>query len=250
MLNNITVGKYFNVYSRIHNINPFVKLICLILIIFVSFMTYNYISMTILYIITFLNISMTNVPFTYYLKNILNMKVLIVFIILINLIFRTSIYTIGLIILQLIVVILSSSILLYTTKQSDLIYGLEKLFYPLKAFRINNKKIALILTISIRFIPDILMLSDKIIKSQASRGIDYYNGSFKEKMIALKSMLVPLIVNSFKGSNMLASTMEVRLYDVNSNINFKSRKLKFYDYYYLVLNVSMLLMLVVKDVFL
>lgn len=250
MLNNISIGKYFNVNSRVHNINAFVKIICLILIIFVSFITYNYISIGILFIITLLNLSMSNVPFMYYLKNILSMKILFIFIILINLIFRVSIYNIFLIVLQLIIVILNSSILLYTTKQSDLIYGLEKLFCPLKIFKINNKKMALILILAIRFIPEILILSDKIMKSQASRGSDYYNGSLKEKMLSLKAMLIPLIINSFRGSSMLSSTMEVRFYDVNSSINFKRKKLKFYDYYYLLLHVFMLLMLVVKDVFL
>ena len=248
MLNNICVGKYFDVESRLHSINPIIKFICFILVIVVSFMIHNYISVLVLLFLTILNILMSNVSIINYLKSILNMKVLLIFIVIINLIFRNSLYNIFLIIMQLIIVILNTSILLYTTKQYDLIYGLEKLFYPLKVFRINPKKIALILTLALRFIPDILELADKMIKSQASRGIDYYNGSLKEKMLALKSMLVPLIVNSFRKSNNLATLMEVRLYTVNSNINLKERNIKFYDIYYLILNILIISMLVVKEV--
>ncbi len=250
MLDNVVIGRYFDIDSRLHELNPIIKFICFILIIIVSFLLNNYIAILVLLFLTILNILMSNVKLSFYLKNILSMKVLIIFILLINLIFGSSIYDIMLVILQLLIIILNTSVLLYTTKQSDLIYGLEKLFYPLKIFKINPKKIALILTLAIRFIPDILELANKMIKSQASRGIDYYNGSLKEKMLALKSMLVPLIINSFRKSNNLATVMEVRLYTVNSDMNFEKKCLKFYDIYYLVLNSLIIMMLVVKDVFL
>ena len=248
MLNNIEIGKYYPIDSKMHNLNPFIKFISILLIIIVAFFINNIICSLILLFISILNILMSNVPIIKYIKNILSMKVLLIFIIIINIIFKNQIYNILLIIFQLIIIILNTSLLMFTTKQNDLTIVLEKLLFPLKLFKINNRKIALMLSLALRFIPDILLLSDKMIKSQAGRGIDYYNGSFKEKIMALKAMLIPLIINSVRKSNMIADVMEIRLYDVNSKINFKKKKLVFYDYYYLILNSMIMLMLVVKGV--
>ena len=250
MLDNISIGKYYDIKSIIHKLNAFIKLICLILILIISFIVVNPICLIFIFIFVLLNMFLSNVPLKYYLKSVLMMKYLLIFIVIINLILGSSMWIIINNLLQLMIVVLSSSIMAYTTKQNDLLYALECLFSPLKIIGIKPKKISFILSMAFRFIPDILVNADKIIKSQSCRGIDYHNGSFKEKLMALKAMILPLIVNSFRRANMVATTMEIRLYDVNNSISYKKGKFKFYDFYYLFLHILLSLLLVVKEVWL
>ena len=50
-------------------------------------------------------------------------------------------------------------------------------------------------------------------KAQASRGVDYKQGKFKEKIKALVSLIIPLFMSAFLTSGELADAMEARGYD-------------------------------------
>lgn len=250
MLNNINISKYYDSYSKIHSLNVVIKLICLILVLIVSFIVNNSICLLFVFIFVLLNIFLSNVPFRYYLGNILIMKYLLLFIIIINLLLGTSLTIIINNLLQLIIIVLSSAIIIYTTKQKDLLYGLESLCMPLKFIGLKPKKISFILSLSLRFISDLLNNANMIIKSQSCRGIDYYHGNLREKIMALKAMFMPLIINSFRKANEVATTMEVRLYDINSFTCYNKFKYRFFDFYYLFLHLLLCSLLVVKEVFL
>jgi energy-coupling factor transport system permease protein len=49
-------------------------------------------------------------------------------------------------------------------------------------------------------------------KAQASRGVDLKEGSLKEKLMAILSLIVPLFVSSFQRAEELADAMEARGY--------------------------------------
>ncbi len=49
-------------------------------------------------------------------------------------------------------------------------------------------------------------------KAQASRGVDLKEGKFKEKIVAILSLIVPLFVSSFQRAEDLANAMEARGY--------------------------------------
>ena len=49
-------------------------------------------------------------------------------------------------------------------------------------------------------------------KAQASRGVDLAEGKFKEKILAILSLIVPLFVSSFQRAEDLADAMEARGY--------------------------------------
>lgn len=71
----------------------------------------------------------------------------------------------------------------------------------------------MILSIAIRFIPSLIAESLWIMKSQASRGIDFKNGNFLEKISALTSLIVPLFTISFLKADDLANAMTARSYN-------------------------------------
>ena len=114
--------------------------------------------------------------------------------------------------IRLVIVVLISTLLTLTTKPSDLTLALESLFKPFKKIGIPVSELALMISIALRFIPTLFEETQKILKAQASRGVDISEGKFKDKVMQLISLLVPLFILSFKRADELANAMEVRGY--------------------------------------
>jgi energy-coupling factor transport system permease protein len=101
-----------------------------------------------------------------------------------------------------------------TTSLNDITYSLEKLLSPLKIFKVDIHSLAFVIALSLRFIPVILGTSDKILKSQASRGADYYNTSIKNKLLIMKSLIIPVFVSSLRSADELGDALTVKFYKV------------------------------------
>ncbi len=114
------------------------------------------------------------------------------------------------IMVRLIIIITLSTILTITTKPTDLNLGLESILRPLRVLRINAEEIAMIIAISLRYIPTLLEEANKIMLAQASRGVDFQEGKLKDKVIQVVSLLVPMFIISFQRSDDLANAMEAR----------------------------------------
>ncbi len=114
------------------------------------------------------------------------------------------------IVMRLLVIVTLSTILTLTTKPTDLNLGLESVMSPLKVFRIRTEEMAMIISISLRYIPTLLDEANKIMLAQASRGVDFSEGKFKDKIMQIVSLLVPMFIISFKRSDELANAMEAR----------------------------------------
>jgi energy-coupling factor transport system permease protein len=69
------------------------------------------------------------------------------------------------------------------------------------------------ISIALRFIPTLLEETMRIMKAQASRGVDFVGGKLSEKMRAVIALIVPLFISAFQRSEELANAMEARGYD-------------------------------------
>jgi len=114
------------------------------------------------------------------------------------------------VVIRLLLVITLSTVLTLTTKPTDLTQGLESLMRPLKIIGVNSEDFALIISISLRYIPTILDEANKIMLAQASRGADFSEGKLKDKIKQVISLLVPMFIIAFKRSEDLADAMESR----------------------------------------
>jgi energy-coupling factor transport system permease protein len=114
------------------------------------------------------------------------------------------------IMIRLIIIVTLSTVLTLTTKPTDLTLGLEQLLKPLSIIKISSEEIALIISISLRYIPTLLDEANKIMLAQASRGVDFNEGKLKDKVMQIISLLVPMFIISFKRSDELANAMEAR----------------------------------------
>ena len=121
-----------------------------------------------------------------------------------------------------------TTILTSTTKPLDLSLAIEDLLSPLKLVKFPVHIFSTIIAIAFRMIPTLLEEASKIMKAQASRGVDYKNGNFKDKIKAIGSLVIPLLVSSFQKAEDLAYAMDARGYDpYQKRTRYKKFRLSF-----------------------
>lgn len=126
--------------------------------------------------------------------------------------YQSGLYMAILLIIRLLIVILTSTILSLTTKPTELANGIEELLKPLEKLKINISIFAMMMSISLRFIPTLFNETDKILKAQASRGADFNEGKLGNQIKQIISLLIPMFVISIKRATDLADAMEARGY--------------------------------------
>lgn len=249
MLNKVMIGRYYPIPSLIHRMNSVAKLLCLLLFAVMIFFANDIRLNLLLAVLLGLMLVNSKVPMALYMKTVWGMKWLLLFIFIINVIVGASLEGTIIMLLRIIYIILYSTLLTLTTPPSEITYGLEIIFSPLKLFKIPVNRMALTLTLALRFIPTIIDTGNTILKSQASRGIDYYNSNFQGKLLALKSLLIPMFVLTMKKADDLADSMEVRLYNVDrKRTNFRQNRWGLYDTFLVLIHVSLFVLIVVKGV--
>ena len=120
------------------------------------------------------------------------------------------------IILRLILMIALTMVLTSTTKPMDMTYAFEWYMNPLKLIkplRFLAHEIAMTLSIALRFIPTLLDETERIMKAQASRGVDFNHGGLFKRFVAVIALIIPLFVSALERSEELANAMIVRGYD-------------------------------------
>lgn len=114
---------------------------------------------------------------------------------------------------RLLIIITLSTVLTLTTKPTDLTQAIEQLLHPLKKVGFHSEDFALIISISLRYIPTIFDEANKIMMAQASRGADFSEGKLRDKLKQIISLLVPMFIIAFIRSEELADAMESRNFE-------------------------------------
>lgn len=228
MIRDITIGQYYPTNSIIHRLDPRVKLICTILYIFSLFLVKNFYGFIIAGIFLAFIIKQSKVPFTYIIKGLRAVILLLLLTAVFNLfltpgdplfnigflkISKEGIILAGFMAIRLVLLILGSSIMTFTTTPNHLTDGLESVLGPLKKIKVPVHEISMMMSIALRFIPILLEETDKIMKAQMARGADFETGGLIKRAKNLVPLLVPLFVSAFRRANDLAMAMEARCYN-------------------------------------
>jgi energy-coupling factor transport system permease protein len=239
MLKDITLGQYFPGNSVIHKMDPRAKLIVAILYIVAIFCAQNVICFAALLASAFLLIALSRISVITILRGLKPILFVLVFTALINvfltasteeaplwqaeipifsLVWRPTIYRVGVIraiftsVRVMVLIMVTSIFLTYTTSPITLTDAIEELLAPLKWLHIPVHDFAMMMTIALRFIPTLIEETDKIMNAQRARGADFANGSLVKRAKALVPVLIPLFVSAFKRAEDLAVAMECRCY--------------------------------------
>lgn len=248
MLNNIMIGSYFPVKSKIHFMNPVVKLLCTVVFIVLAFICRNIKLLLLISFVAVLMVEMSHLPRRIYIKTFKSLRVLILFVAVIYYFIGSDLESILSMILKLYIIVLYSTVLTLTTPPNDIAYALEKVMSPLKLLFIPVNKIAMSISLALRFIPTILEQGSKILKSEASRGVDYYNSNISGKIVAIKSMIIPMFILTVRRADNLAEAMQVRLFNINKKrTNFRVRRIDFFDIFMMLIHFGILALILYKD---
>jgi energy-coupling factor transport system permease protein len=113
---------------------------------------------------------------------------------------------------RLLLMVMITTCLTATTKPLDMTLGIEDLLKPFQKIHVPAHEIAMLISIALRFIPDLIDETQRIIKAQESRGVDLQEGKLTDRIMAILSLIVPLFVSAFQRAEDLANAMEARGY--------------------------------------
>jgi energy-coupling factor transport system permease protein len=116
---------------------------------------------------------------------------------------------------QLALFILFSSILTLTTSPLELLRALEKLGNPLSRARIPVQDLCLAMLLCIRFLPILGQEAERILEAQTVRGVDLRSGSLRTRLEKFHGIFLPLFYNVLGRAEELATAMAVRGYGHN-----------------------------------
>lgn len=225
---NIIIGRYIPGNSPIHKMDPRAKLLLIFFYVFIVFLANSVLTYTLLGIYTLVIVLLTKVHIRYILSGLKPILWVILFTFFLH-IFLTKegdllvdygwlqIYEGGVtqgifISLRLLYLIIMTTILTLTSTPIEITDGMESLLAPFKKIGLPTHELALMMSISLRFIPTLMQETEKIMKAQAARGVEFTSGPIKDRMKAVVPLLIPLFISSFKRAEELAIAMEARGY--------------------------------------
>jgi energy-coupling factor transport system permease protein len=150
------------------------------------------------------------------------------------------------IIFRLLTVILANVLLTSTTDPTDIAFAMEKILTPLKIFRFPVNDFAVMLSLSIRFIPVLFSEMNKIIESQVSRGSDFDSPSFIKKIKSMPAIIIPLFIGSFYRAEEIAMAMEARCFGcLDRRTSLNKREFSYKDLTFFLLYFSLVVYFVI-----
>ncbi|MBO4682481.1 MAG: energy-coupling factor transporter transmembrane protein EcfT [Bacilli bacterium] len=234
-MSELTFGRYSPYNTVVHRIDPRSKIFYMVLLFVAIFLQFtmwstNLIISGLLLVLMIIVMGISRISFTSLLKSFVSMWFLLIFLLVIyalvpnkayvhpafNLgsltIYYDAFYQWGYIVLRLVMILCTTMVLTSTTKPMDLTNGLEWGMGFLKPIHFPAHEIAMTISIALRFIPTILDETNRIMKAQSSRGVDFNHGILT-RVRAIVSLIIPLFVSAIERSEELANAMEARGYD-------------------------------------
>ncbi|MCH5153215.1 MAG: energy-coupling factor transporter transmembrane protein EcfT [Clostridiales bacterium] len=229
MLRDVTFGQYYPSNSFVHKMDARVKLVLVLLYMVGIFFIVSFVGFAFITVLLLTVILVSRVPLKSVLKSIRGIIFLLFLTALLNVFFnkgdtllwswwKIEIYQEGLIfaakmLLRLTYLVIGSSILTLTTTPVDLTHAVESLLKPLRIIKFPVHEFALIMSLTLSFIPSLIEETDRIIRAQKARGADFDTGGLIKRAKAFVPILIPLLVGGFRRAEELANAMNSRCYE-------------------------------------
>ena len=228
MLKDITLGQYFPGDTLIHKLDPRTKLLCVILYIVALFNAKGPLTYGIMIAVLAGCILISHVEWKALTRGLKPVYFIVAFTAIMNMFFTngTPVADVWLVrhitwegiiaavqmVLRIVMLIMGTFLMTYTTSPIALTDGLEHLLSPLKKLRFPVHELAMMMSIALRFIPTLIEETDKIMNAQKARGAQLDTGKMTERIKALVPVLIPLFISAFRRADELAMAMECRCY--------------------------------------
>ena len=224
----ITLGQYYPGNSFIHRLDPRTKILTTLILVVAVFLANSAIGYGALCAMVLFIIAISGLPFMLVLKSVKPLLFIIVLTLVLHSLMGQGdhvLYQWGIVkvteeglrlgvqmAMRLILLLMISSILTFTTSPIVLTDGIEALLRPFRAVGVPAHELAMMMTIALRFIPTLMEETDRIIKAQTARGADFSSGNLLARAKNMLPILVPLFISAFRRADDLAIAMEARCY--------------------------------------
>jgi len=228
MLKDITLGQFFPGNTLVHRLDPRTKLLAVLLYIVALFSAKSVLTYAVMVLVLAASVIISKVPFRSLTRGLKPIYIIVVFTAIMNLFFTTGtpvcdvwllrhisqegIQNAVAMVLRIILLIMGTFLLTYTTSPISLTDALEHLLSPLKKLKFPVHELSMMMSIALRFIPTLIEETDKIMSAQKARGADFESGNILQRARALVPILVPLFISAFRRADELATAMECRCY--------------------------------------
>ncbi len=228
MLKDITLGQYFPGNTVAHKLDPRTKILLVVLYIVALFCAKGVIAYALLGLCLATCVKISKVGMKQLVRGLKPVLFIIVFTGVLNLFFTpgdryllevgflrisdTGLENAIYMVLRIMLLIMGTFLMTYTTSPISLTDGLEQLMGGLKRFHVPVHELSMMMSIALRFIPTLIEETDKIMSAQKARGADFESGNLIDKAKAMIPILVPLFISAFRRADELAVAMECRCY--------------------------------------
>ena len=228
MLKDITLGQYFPGDTVAHRLDARTKILLVTLYIIALFCAKNLLSYALLAAVLAACVRISRVGLRALVRGLKPVLFIIIFTGILNLFFTpgnryvlewgflrvsdTGLRNAVFMVLRIMLLIMGTFLMTYTTSPISLTDGLERLLNWMKKLRVPVHELAMMMSIALRFIPTLIEETDKIMSAQKARGADFESGGLIQKAKAMIPILVPLFISAFRRADELATAMECRCY--------------------------------------
>lgn len=249
------IGYFLPFKTVIHNLNPQVKLICMILLMSGLLINYNLTIIMVYLFVLLLVYKVAKIPLSVLYSSFKPIIWIIFFSSIVHLFTTPGELLLSMGFLNITVqgvqksFILSSRIILIvgftmlislTTTPVNLVEAVSSLLKPFSWLGLPVNQFSLMLSLSLRFVPVIYEEAERIKKAQLARGANFSSWSIKNRVNNVVSIVIPMIYSAIIRADDLAIAMEIRGYKVGE----KRTRLKETRFHYIDL-VILLLSLVI-----
>ena len=228
MLKDITLGQFFPGNTVVHNLDPRTKLILMIAYITALFIAKGYPAYIFMFVVLVTCLAVSKIKPIAVLRGLRPIFIIICITVVLNIFFirgETVLFQYRAIVItqegiltavymasRLMMLIVSTFLLTYTTSPITLTDGLERMLSPLKKIKLPVHEFAMMMSIALRMIPTLIEETDKIMSAQKSRGADFETGGLVKRAKAILPLIIPLFISAFRRADELATAMESRCY--------------------------------------
>ena len=238
MLKMLSFGQYRYRDSLIHKLDPRIKVIAVFILSASAFLIDSFYKMSLLSILILAFVVIARINFSSLIRNLRPLSPIILFILLMYILFSRDQIDKGVLsIWRFLLFVAIALILTFTTTITAMVTAIEKMLRPLKIFKINPRTFALLISLTIRFIPSSFLYAERIRDARLAR-----LGSLK-KVKHIQLLFVPLLDRVFKGASNLSDAMVARSYTSERKTYFNNIKLREYDYVSIILLISLVLII-------
>jgi len=256
----VSLGQYIPIDSVIHKLDPRLKIIIVVLLIFTSIIVKSLASLILLLIFVIFTLFLTHVKARLAFAPLKSMVPILIVLALFqiflipgfradaNILWKWKLLIITdkglkaavLLILRFALILLGLSAFSFATSAIEFINGVEHLLRPLQKIGLPAHEFALVINISVRFIPILIMEAEKLMKAQASRGADFGTGRINlfKRIRKMLPLLIPLFIISLRHAQNLIEAMESRCYlGGKGRSHFIIYRMKLTDYFAFAISI-------------